>query len=122
MLIKYKNDYEKIAMGFLSYLDDLKSVENLKEEMKLYQSKSEFVLYLYKEKTNDFIGVLGVQEGAGFVMVRYVSLSPNYRYTPYINDMLSELQYTYPKDLIIGTPENAKLIQNFEESRSKHDE
>ena len=30
MLYKYKNDYEKIAMGLLSFIPDLKEISHLK--------------------------------------------------------------------------------------------
>ena len=36
MLVKYRKDYEKIAMGLLSYLPDLRNLKNLQEEMSLY--------------------------------------------------------------------------------------
>ncbi len=38
MISKYKKDYEKTVMGYLSYLPDFKNIKNLQEEMKLYTS------------------------------------------------------------------------------------
>ncbi len=35
MLIQYKKDYEKIAMGLLSYLPDFKNIENLKRLIRM---------------------------------------------------------------------------------------
>ena len=40
MISKYKKDYEKTVMGYLSYLPDFKNIKNLQEEMKLYTSDS----------------------------------------------------------------------------------
>lgn len=51
MISKYKKDYEKTVMGYLSYLPDFKNIKNLQEEMKLYTSDSnQFEVLIYKEK------------------------------------------------------------------------
>ena len=53
MISKYKKDYEKTVMGYLSYLPDFKNIKNLQEEMKLYTSDSnQFEVLIYKEKGN----------------------------------------------------------------------
>lgn len=58
MLIQYKKDYEKIAMGLLSYLPDFKNIENLREEIELNQNESDFILYLYRNEQDNMVGVL----------------------------------------------------------------
>ena len=45
MLYKYKSDYEKIAMGLLSFIPDLKEIANLKTEIEWYEADSSHVLY-----------------------------------------------------------------------------
>ncbi len=40
MLYKYKSDYEKIAMGLLSFIPDLKEIANLKTEIEWYEADS----------------------------------------------------------------------------------
>lgn len=45
MLVKYKNDYEKIAMGLLSFIPDLKDVGHLKTELKMYTEDDSHALY-----------------------------------------------------------------------------
>lgn len=53
MISKYKKDYEKTVMGYLSYLPDFKNIKNLQEEMKLYTSDSnQFEVLIYKQKGN----------------------------------------------------------------------
>ena len=44
MLIQYKKDFEKTAMGLLSYLPDFKNIDNLTEEIKLNEKDNNFVL------------------------------------------------------------------------------
>jgi len=36
MLNKYSDENKKIAMGFLSYINDLKDFNNMEQELKLY--------------------------------------------------------------------------------------
>ena len=75
MLIQYKKDYEKTAMGLLSYLPDFKNIENLKEEISLNQEDNDFVLFLYRNEQNNVVGVLGTQMTDKFIIIRYLSLA-----------------------------------------------
>lgn len=86
MLIEYKKDNEKVAMGLLSYLPDFKNLENLKEEIKLNRNSDEFKLYLYKNEDNNIIGVIGTQINRSFIIVRYLSLAPGFREKRYEKD------------------------------------
>lgn len=61
MLYKYKNNYEKIVMGYLSYFDEFKILKNLLAEIKLYNESDIYTVYLYRSKpTVDFQGVVCV--------------------------------------------------------------
>ena len=73
MLIQYKKDYEKTAMGLLSYLPDFKNIKNLNEEISLNQEDNDFMLYLYRNEQNNIVGVLGTQISDQFVVIRYLS-------------------------------------------------
>ena len=46
MLYKYKNNYEKIVMGYLSYFDEFKILKNLLAEIKLYNESDIYTVYL----------------------------------------------------------------------------
>lgn len=46
MLYKYKNNYEKIVMGYLSYFDEFKILKNLLAEIKLYNESDIYTLSL----------------------------------------------------------------------------
>lgn len=79
MLYKYKNNYEKIVMGYLSYFDEFKILKNLLAEIKLYNESDIYTVYLYRSNpTVDFQGVVCVQVEAEFVVIRYVSINPSY--------------------------------------------
>ena len=70
MISKYKKDYEKTVMGYLSYLQ---------EEMKLYTSDSnQFEVLIYQQDGNAR-GIVGIQEEKDFIIIRYLSLDPTMR-------------------------------------------
>ena len=79
MLVPYKKDYEKVAMGLLSYLPDFKNLQNLKEEMQLYAEDPANQLYLYRDEDQNIVGLAGCETGAGCLVLRYLSLAPGFR-------------------------------------------
>ncbi|WP_179395360.1 N-acetyltransferase [Lacticaseibacillus absianus] len=120
MLTKYKNDYAKIAMGFLSFVPDLKDMDHLKTELRLYTEDNTHLLYLYREAIgSDFEGVVGVELGAEFALVRHLSLSPAVRDTATQFAVLADLQHLYPDRKLMGTLETAPLIAAFNQRRKE---
>lgn len=116
MLSKYKNDYEKIAMGFLSFVPDLKDIDHLKTELKLYTEEAGAELYLYREVPGgDFEGVVGIEVGPEFVMVRHLTLAPALRTTDVQMAVLRELQALYPDSTLMGTLDTAELVSRFKQ-------
>lgn len=114
MLTKYRNDYAKIAMGFLSFEPDLKDYDHLQTELKLYTEEAGHELYLYKAAPDeDFTGVLGIETGPDFVMVRHLSLSPNVRNEATQFAVLADLRALYPQAKLMGSLENSPLITKF---------
>lgn len=114
MLIQYKKDYEKTAMGLLSYLPDFKNIENLKEEISLNQEDNDFVLFLYRNKQNNVVGVLGTQMTDKFIIIRYLSLAPGFREISYEKDIFAELKNEYPNKRITAVPEYTDLLKAVE--------
>lgn len=113
MLIDYKKDNEKVAMGLLSYLPDFKNLENLKEEIKLNQNNDEFKLYLYRDDDNNINGVIGTQIINNFVIIRYLSLAPGFREKKYEQKILHDLKNNFPKMRITAVPEYTYLIKDL---------
>lgn len=116
MLIQYKKDYEKTAMGLLSYLPDFKNIENLKEEIRLNQEDNDFLLYLYRNNQNNIVGVLGVQISNQFVVIRYLSLAPGFREISYEREIVNELKHEYPDKRITAVPEYTNLLKTVEDN------
>ncbi|MEG2504803.1 MAG: GNAT family N-acetyltransferase, partial [Carnobacterium sp.] len=97
MLINYKNDYEKIMMGLLSFVPDLKEVSRLKAEINWYQAEENRRLYLWSnEETTDFIGMLGIEIEPEMVLLRHISINPSFRKEGISFRMLQELDEKLP--------------------------
>lgn len=120
MLISYKNDYEKIMMGLLSFIPDLKDVSRLKSEIEWYEADEHRRLYLWRsEESADIIAVLGVEISDEMVLLRHISINPSYRKEGISYKMINELQQKAPDKKIIGTLETAPIIAKWEQQRSE---
>lgn len=111
MLVQYKKDYEKTAMGLLSYLPDFKNLANLKDEMKLIQNDNEFGLFLFRNKASNIVGVIGIQYADPFIVIRYISLAPGFREEKYKKEILRELLESNPKKRLAALPEYTYLLK-----------
>lgn len=110
MLMQYKNDYEKTAMGLLSLLPDFKNLANLREEMKLYENKPEFKLFLFRDQHQNTDGVLAVQDNPNFVVIRYLSLAPGFHSGKYRRQVMTELKQMNLHKQISAVPEYSYLL------------
>ncbi|WP_155285856.1 N-acetyltransferase [Lacticaseibacillus zhaodongensis] len=115
MLVNYKDDYKKIAMGFLSYEPDLKDLGNLNTELQLYTNDKTHKLFLYREGDANFSGVVGIECGDTYVLVRHLSLSPAVRGGNTVDKLLDELKKKVSPRKIMGSLENTPLIMKWEE-------
>lgn len=101
-------------MGYLSYLDDFKNLENLKEEMQLYttsdKENEQFEVLLFSGKHQDIRGILGLQLVSSCIVIRYVSLDPSYRNDQTLQIIMKELQQYYPKQKITTLPDYVYLL------------
>lgn len=123
MLLDYKNDYEKISMGLLSFVPDLKDVSRLKDEMDWYQSKEDRKLYLWKsEDTQDIIALVGVEIGNEMILLRHISINPSYRNEGISYKMLEALEHRFLQKKIMGTLETSALVAKWEQEKSKQNQ
>lgn len=111
MLVQYKKDYEKTAMGLLSYLPDFKNLQNLQDEMKLIETDNEFQLYLYRNQDANIIGVVGTQETDKFIVIRYLSMAPGFRDNKYQRAVLYDLIENHSNKKINTLPEYTYLLK-----------
>ncbi|GEK90960.1 GNAT family N-acetyltransferase [Alkalibacterium kapii] len=117
MLIRYKADYQKITMGLLSYVPDLKDTARLTKEMEWYDQEENRQLFLWKsEETKDLAGVLGIEEDEEIILLRHIAINPSYREEGMAYSMLSALQKMYENKRIVGTIETAALVTKWQKN------
>jgi|SRR5690625_4536871 len=95
MLIRYKKNHEKIAMGLLSFMPVEKDVKQLQQTMKEYETNPNWHLYLWRED-DDVIGAIGLKiEDEINVVIQHVSVNPSYRNIGIGQKMVKEVQTLY---------------------------
>lgn len=118
MLYHYKKDFEKIAMGLMSYASDLNQTDRLMDEMELYQQDPERKLFLWKsEETGDFAAIIGVEIEHEVLLLRLIALNPSYRNEGLSYEILDALQKMYSDMPITGTLETTALVQAWQKDR-----
>jgi riboflavin biosynthesis RibT protein len=115
MLFKYKTNYEKIAMGLLSFVPDLEDVAHLQDELAWYQADDQHVLYLWKNTTGDFAGVIGIEITTDYIIVRHIALSPSDRSQGNAFKMLTELTQLFPEQKLMGTLSTTAIVADWEQ-------
>ncbi|EKW98594.1 putative acetyltransferase [Ligilactobacillus saerimneri 30a] len=119
MLYKYKNDYQKIAMGLLSFIPDLKDFARLKQEIDWYQAEDNRALFLWKNEDEDFTGIIGVELNDEFIIVRQIAVSPAQRNEGVTYKMLTALSERLPNLKLMGNMETASFVTKWEQKRSE---
>lgn len=115
MLIKYKSDYQKITMGLLSYVPDLKETSRLTDEMDWYSQEDNRQLFLWKsDETGDMAGVIGIEEEEEVIILRHISINPSYRDEGMSYKMIESLSDKYEPKKIVGTLETASLVTKWQ--------
>ncbi|MFD1850535.1 GNAT family N-acetyltransferase [Oceanobacillus bengalensis] len=96
MLIRFKKNLEKIAMGLLSFMPEVKKdVKKLQQLIKEYETNPNWHLYLWKE-VDDVIGIIGLRmEDDTNVIIQHISVNPSYRNMGIGKRMIIELKGQY---------------------------
>lgn len=94
MLIRYKKNFEKIAMGLLSFMPDEKEVKKLQQTVREYEENPDWQLFLWKE--DDVLGVIGVViENEVNAVIKHVSVNPSHRNSGIGSKMVQEVKQIY---------------------------
>lgn len=111
MLIRYKKQYEKIAMGLLSFMPDEKNVKVLQETMKQYEANDTWHLYLWK-LDDDIAGVIGVRidNDEINVVIEHISVNPAYRSMGIAKSMVDEINALYSEKYSVCANEYTERI------------
>ncbi|EXJ24197.1 riboflavin biosynthesis [Alkalibacterium sp. AK22] len=123
MLVKYKPDYQKITMGLLSYVPDLKETSRLTKEMQWYDQAENRQLFLWKsEETKDLVAVAGIEDEDEIVLLRHIAINPSYRDEGIAYKILTALSDSCSPKKIVGTLETAALITKWQKDFGKTSE
>ncbi|CAH1852318.1 riboflavin biosynthesis protein RibT [Convivina intestini] len=120
MLIKSRQDDEKMVMGLFSLLPGLKEIAHLNGELAEYQ-KSSRTLYVWQENPQSQIqGLLGVEQiNPELLLVRHIILTPGVRSQEHYFQMLDNLQHLNQDSFIMGSLATQKLVQHWRQASSQ---
>lgn len=95
MLIRYKKDLEKIAMGLLSFMpEEKKDVKKLQQTIKSYETISSWRLFLWKDE--DILGAIGIRkEDDERVVIQHVTVNPSHRSLGIGHKMIEAITHKY---------------------------
>lgn len=93
MLIRYKKNMEKIAMGLLSFMPEEKDVRKLQETIQSYDSDDNWHLYLWRD--DDILGAIGLRLEGKQAIIQHISVNPSHRNSGLGNKMIQEVQKKY---------------------------
>lgn len=110
MFIRYKKNFEKIAMGLLSYMPGEHSVKVLQETIHKYETEENWQLYLWK-KGEDFIGLLGIEVGENIYTIHDMSVNPSFRGEGIGQAMVARLQEQFPEREARGTESTDSFLK-----------
>src|SRR5690625_2461344 len=100
MLIRYKKNLEKIAMGLLSFMPEEKDVKKLQQTIKEYEENSDWHLYLWREE--DVLGAIGVRvENDINAVIQHISVNPYHRNLGIGKKMVQEIKKMYQEKLAV---------------------
>ncbi|WP_334332538.1 MULTISPECIES: RibT protein [unclassified Companilactobacillus] len=119
MLSKYSDENKKIAMGFLSYISDLKDLDNLEQELKLYSEDENRQLYLWKSNMEDYSGIVALSFSEKTVFVEYVSLNPSYRSESNVFKIFDDIQERFPNLVVLGNFQISDQIKKWRQNKQK---
>ncbi|WP_099974723.1 RibT protein [Lactobacillus terrae] len=117
MLIKYSNDNRKVAMGFLSYISDLKELSNLEREIDLFENDDTRQLYLWKSEFADYAGVVAISIESNCIYIEYFSLNPSFRSQSNEFLIYDELKAIYPDKIVLGNRKLVNSIRDWEKQK-----
>jgi len=120
MLIRYKKNMEKIAMGLLSFMPEGKDVKKLQQTIREYEANPDWHLYLWKEES--VLGAVGVKiENDINAVIQHVSVNPSHRNQGIGKKMVNEIKRLYDDKYAVCASEEVqqfytKCIENDTEN------
>jgi riboflavin biosynthesis RibT protein len=118
MLIRYKKQFEKIAMGLLSFMPGEKDIKKLQHTMKQYESAEGWQLFLWKDG-EDIIGLIGVFHTSDVTAeIHHISVNPSHRYQGIGHNMVKSLGDLFPNKTITSNEVTASFYEKCKDGLS----
>lgn len=114
MLVEYRNNYQKIALGLLSYVPKIADYQDIHKTLNWYLSQNDRRLFLWKNEVNNFTGIIGIQFIENYVLLRIIVMSAQENRLMDKVRVLNALQDLFSDKKILGTMENVDLITQWE--------
>lgn len=123
MLIRYKKNQEKIAMGLLSFMPEEKDVKSLQHTMNEYETNPDWHLYLWKED-EDVVGAIGLLiKDELNVIIQHISVNPSYRNLGIGQRMVEEVSKLYGERYDICADELTQdFFEKYKEDKNEKDD
>lgn len=113
MLIRYKKNYEKIAMGLLSFMPTEKDLKKLQQSMKQYEGEENWQLFLWKE--DDIIGIIGIAaQDDNTVEIQHICVNPSHRQQGIGKKMVKALSELMSDKTIVPTDQTSSFWEKCE--------
>ncbi|WP_080874329.1 GNAT family N-acetyltransferase [Oceanobacillus timonensis] len=110
MLIRFKRNLEKIAMGLLSFMPEGKDVKKLQETIREYEENDQMHLHLWKEG-DDVLGAIGVQiVSDNQLVINHLTVNPSHRDQGIGSRMIAEIHRIYSNKYDIIPSESVKAF------------
>ncbi|MCH4057399.1 N-acetyltransferase [Lapidilactobacillus gannanensis] len=114
MLVKYKQDYEKIALGLLSFTPDLKDFNHLSAELANYVSDSTLELDLWRDAHGDFVGIVGFEIADNYILLRHLAFTPDFRTKENAFEVLDALKGKFNDKRLMATVSLTEIVSAWE--------
>ncbi|WP_026575543.1 GNAT family N-acetyltransferase [Bacillus sp. UNC438CL73TsuS30] len=114
MLVKYRKNYEKIAMGLLSFIPSEKDLKNLKKTINEYDTEKDRTLYLWKEKEG-IVGLIGVLFKNNQILLHHIAINPAHRNQGFGKHLVKALKRRYPLKPILPTENTEAFLHKCNE-------
>lgn len=119
MLIRYRKDYQKIAVGLLTFRPELRNYHQALAALQMAIEKH-FHIFLWKDtEDNHFIAVAIVEVGPHYALLRQLSFTPTERSGHNVFAVLSSLHEQYSDVRLMGTLQTQPLISTWERSNER---
>lgn len=111
MLIRYKKNMEKMAMGLLAFMPEEKDVKTLQQTMQEYEENDDWHLYLWRDES--IIGAIGVRiENDLNAVIQHISVNPSHRNSGIGMNMVNEIKRIYEKEYVVCPDEATEEFFN----------